>query len=277
MSGSSRPAFLKLVHSSDVAYSDDDQAFGVQPERLFFPTSSPNTLTFLDWNTTSLSNLIDVLTITKPKMVLDFRVTPRFNLETLNRRAFFNILAEQGAEYVDLFGRIGISSLKDADANPTLIASRVADIAANQASVRNGPFVVLHDDEAIDDAYIHLFAAGLTFGASSWKVYQSRQVDAGQKPIMDLPRDGRQVLPIDRRLIFISHATPQDNDFVLWLTSKLSLAGYIVWSDITQLKGGDTFWRDIEEAIRLRAAKVLFVYSGTPKQKPGHERKYIWH
>lgn len=44
-----------------------------------------------------------------------------------------------------------------------------------------------------------------------------------------------------RESIFISHATPEDNDFTRWLGSKLELAGYKVWHDLVRLKGGDYF------------------------------------
>jgi len=58
-------------------------------------------------------------------------------------------------------------------------------------------------------------------------------------------------------LIFISHATPDDNDFVLWLAGRLAGAGYEVWSDLTKLIGGEIFWDRIETAIRRDA--VLFI------------------
>lgn len=64
-----------------------------------------------------------------------------------------------------------------------------------------------------------------------------------------------------RNLVFISHATPEDNEFTLWLASRLQLLGYEVWIDKNQLLGGEKFWEEIDLAIRNRAAKVLLVYS----------------
>ena len=58
-----------------------------------------------------------------------------------------------------------------------------------------------------------------------------------------------------RDVVFISHATPQDNDFVKWLGARLIGLGYNVWADVFELKGGTPFWRSIEEAIRGRAIK----------------------
>lgn len=64
-----------------------------------------------------------------------------------------------------------------------------------------------------------------------------------------------------RDTIFISHATPEDNDFVRWLGTRLVGHGYKVWADLFDLKGGTPFWSTIEEALRHHACKVIFVVS----------------
>ena len=64
-----------------------------------------------------------------------------------------------------------------------------------------------------------------------------------------------------REAIFISHASPEDNDFGRWLGSRLIGHGYKVWSDVLRLKGGTPFWRGIEEALRQETIKLVFVIS----------------
>ncbi len=64
-----------------------------------------------------------------------------------------------------------------------------------------------------------------------------------------------------REAIFISHATPEDNEFVRWLGSRLIGHGYKVWSDVLRLKGGTPFWRGIEEALRQETIKFVYVTS----------------
>lgn len=64
-----------------------------------------------------------------------------------------------------------------------------------------------------------------------------------------------------RNIIFISHATPADNDFSIWLASRLQLLGYDVWIDKNGLLGGEKFWEEIDQIIRHKAAKFLLVYS----------------
>lgn len=72
-----------------------------------------------------------------------------------------------------------------------------------------------------------------------------------------------------RRLVFISHANPEENDFVRWLGVQLASAGYEVWSDITRLIGGEVFWDDIEDAIRRHTAKFILVVSNAALRKEG--------
>jgi hypothetical protein len=65
-----------------------------------------------------------------------------------------------------------------------------------------------------------------------------------------------------RDAIFISHATPEDNAFTLWLGGKLTALGYQVFADVLRLKGGDDWERILEDAIRNKAKRFLLV--GTP-------------
>ncbi|MGD9471255.1 MAG: toll/interleukin-1 receptor domain-containing protein [Novosphingobium sp.] len=64
-----------------------------------------------------------------------------------------------------------------------------------------------------------------------------------------------------RSKIFISHATPKDNAFATWLSSRLSMAGFEVWCDANKLLGGEDFWKEIERTLRNEAAKFLIVIS----------------
>ncbi len=64
-----------------------------------------------------------------------------------------------------------------------------------------------------------------------------------------------------RDTLFISHATPEDNNFTIWLASRLELLGYKVWFDKEGLLGGETFWNTIESVINITTIKFLLVYS----------------
>ena len=77
----------------------------------------------------------------------------------------------------------------------------------------------------------------------------------------------------ERRLLFISHATPEDNGFAGWLATQLANAGYEVWCDVTKLLGGEKFWDDITEAIEKHAFRVLFVSTIESNRKAGTLRE----
>lgn len=73
----------------------------------------------------------------------------------------------------------------------------------------------------------------------------------------------------ERQALFISHATPQGNDFTIWLGAKLAAAGYEVWADVLRLRGGDDWQRRLEDALRNRACKVLLAANQHSVDKQG--------
>lgn len=72
-----------------------------------------------------------------------------------------------------------------------------------------------------------------------------------------------------RKNIFLSHATPEDNDFSKWLAAKLTLRGYYVWHDLDRLKGGDSFWKKIENVIRNETFRFIAIVSNNSFEKDG--------
>ncbi len=73
----------------------------------------------------------------------------------------------------------------------------------------------------------------------------------------------------ERVALFISHACPEDNPFIIWLGAKLSALGYEVWADVLRLRGGDDWQRKLEQALRMRARKVLLVANPLAVTKQG--------
>jgi hypothetical protein len=66
---------------------------------------------------------------------------------------------------------------------------------------------------------------------------------------------------LSRELLFLTHAAPEDNEFALWLSSKLAMAGYRVWIDRRRLRGGTDFWDEIERVLRSDALKQVIVFT----------------
>ena len=72
-----------------------------------------------------------------------------------------------------------------------------------------------------------------------------------------------------RNVLFVSHANPEDNQFSLWLSLQLVKEGYAVWCDQIRLLGGEDFWSDIEDVLRTRAVKLIYVLSRASNHKTG--------
>lgn len=72
-----------------------------------------------------------------------------------------------------------------------------------------------------------------------------------------------------RTALFISHASPEDNSFTIWLGAKLSILGYEVWADVLRLRGGDDWQRKLEHALKQKTCKVLLVANAVAVEKQG--------
>jgi hypothetical protein len=66
-------------------------------------------------------------------------------------------------------------------------------------------------------------------------------------------------IPQERTVLFISKATPGDDEFVLWLAPRLEAAGYEVFADILTLEPGTRGRKEITDTLQQRAIKMLLV------------------
>ena len=176
MARSNHPAFLRLVHSDNRAGDATPAAGSATPAQdSFLPSSQPQTLIFLAWSKASSEDLLDIFELSKPKLILDMRVAPRFDLGQLNRKRFFDLLRDYDCRYVDLLGRMEVDSVHDALMNPTLIAARATEFTDKLRVAHSGPFVFIYDDDFIDDVYVSALAKALpTASGSGWEVYRPR-------------------------------------------------------------------------------------------------------
>jgi TIR domain len=75
--------------------------------------------------------------------------------------------------------------------------------------------------------------------------------------------------PAARSVVFISKATPDDDEFVLWLAPRLEAAGYTVFADILTLDAGDRWRNVLADALYTRAIKMLLCCSDATLAKEG--------
>src|SRR5882757_5052541 len=60
-----------------------------------------------------------------------------------------------------------------------------------------------------------------------------------------------------RDVLFISKATPGDDEFVLWLAPRLEAEGYTVFADILTLEPGTRWRKEITQTLQARGIKML--------------------
>src|SRR4029077_7909700 len=60
-----------------------------------------------------------------------------------------------------------------------------------------------------------------------------------------------------RDVVFLSKATPGEDEFALWLAPKLEAAGYKVFADILTLEPGDRWRKLITSTLQDQGIKML--------------------
>jgi len=225
-------------------------------QSTLFASSNEALLCVVDCSQVSEAEFLRSMLGARPKIVVDLRVVPRFDIGGLNRSLVFSIFGQVSARYVDLSGVLEVRDRRDSRLNPSLLVDYVKGLYGGQ-EVQGPIFFLLDSGQATSD-YISALV-------DSMRSARSKGWEALRIPV-EQPREEKSS---QRELLFISHANPEDNDFVRWLSTQLLLAGYPVWSDIKNLKSGDQFWSVIEEVIRTKANRVLVVVSPTSQKKDG--------
>lgn len=64
-------------------------------------------------------------------------------------------------------------------------------------------------------------------------------------------------IPNARNVVFISKATPGDDEFALWLAPRLEAEGYTVFADILSLDGGTRWRKEVTSTLQNRSIKML--------------------
>lgn len=74
---------------------------------------------------------------------------------------------------------------------------------------------------------------------------------------------------IHRETVFISKATPGDDEFVLWLAPRLEAAGYTVFADIVCLEPGDRWRKEVTDTLQSKSIKMLLCCRDSTLAKDG--------
>jgi len=230
---------------------------GEPRQSMLFSDASLHTLGFIKAADFEAEKFESLIKDAKPRIIFDLRPVPGFARGTLPRRNVFALFARHDVTYFDVAGVLGVSGGRDALLNPVLLIDALQVNILRSAKRLIGPIFFFVNDDLFYEEYFSSVAKHLP------------HVDGRGWDIACWPNEAATTRVGQRNLVFVSHANPEDNDVALWLATRLAARGYQVWSDVTRLLGGEIIWDSIEEAIRVRAAKVIVLLSRRGHQKPG--------
>lgn len=242
--GTFRP-YLRLVRDS--APREPKPTRLEQSQEPLLPISD-NTLGICTSDGLDESVLFTLVTNLRPGLVLDLRTVPRFDFGRFNRRAALNLFQSEGATYMD------VGASEDSEGDTAEVISNAVS-GSGMLSDRPSSAVVLLDAGTDYERIAVAAAQNLRDAtASRWEL------------VLFGPLVEDSAL---KQTLFISHANPEDNEFVFWLEAQLTRLGYETWSDISELGPGEVFWDTIENTIRDKSVRFIAIVSRASIQKPG--------
>jgi len=118
---------------------------GKREKQLAFPYPESSTVYFVYVDAIGHEEFSRIVGDYIPRWIFDVRTVPRLDTITASRSSAFRLFEKFKTTYVDLFGRLGIKSYRDAESNPVFWATAVFDLLKN--SERKGPYIFLFDNE----------------------------------------------------------------------------------------------------------------------------------
>lgn len=228
-------------------------------DATLFHKVNPRLMVCMEFDSVTEAEFLSVFTHVRPRFTIDLRAAPRFDLGSMNRRLVFSLLEHWATKYIDLSGTLGVSQSRTINLQPVKLVETLMGSVFKMERKPVGPLLFIIDAPQFTDEYVHQLSVALEpLSDAGWEVLRFPEFErVGSAPATR------------RETIFISHATPEQNDFAKWLSAQLSLAGYRVWFDVEHLLGGEVFWDEIERIIREKAGKVLVAVTSVSQRKPG--------
>lgn len=255
----SRPD-LKLVPSAPTKkHVTAEELASLDGLGTLFGKADPRLLVGVDFESVVEAEFLTLLAQLRPRFLIDLRAVPRFDLGSINRRLVFSLLEQWATRYLDLSAVLSPRRGPSDELTPERVLEVLQSPPLAGRSGPQGPLLLLVDPPQFSDAYLSKLAQILEpISEGGWEIARVPQFVVKRTPSLER-----------RDTIFISHATPQQNDFARWIGAQLSIAGYRVWFDLERLRGGELFWDEIETVIRSKAGKVLVAVTRESQQKPG--------
>lgn len=139
-----------------------------EPSQLaLFSLPSPRLAVFAPMSGISGLLFLRTLEALRPRMLLDLRVLPRFDLSGITRAIAFQVFEEQRLAYRDVTGLLRVSSRRDARMNAAVMAEELARLLPGTIQ---GPVLFLTESEDVAVAYSQMIPRQLRDRFRDWEV-----------------------------------------------------------------------------------------------------------
>lgn len=136
---------LQLIVRGDLDATAPDRIIHEVPyvgaQLSLFPEHRPRLIAIVGLHYLQDGGLAEALHKVRPRIVIDVRFSPRFDLGMMNRRVAFELFREISAVYLDLFSMVS----RDIDIESALLAESFRSRLAASTKAASGPIMFLAD------------------------------------------------------------------------------------------------------------------------------------
>ena len=147
MTDHTAPSHLRLIKTQEEQSNKSSQPSVKREKQLAFPYPETATVFLVLVPTLRSEDFARMLGDSTPRWIIDVRAVPRLDILATSRMSAFALFERMKANYVDLFGRLGIRSYRAAESNPAFWSGALVDIL--RKSEKKGPYFFLFDDERL--------------------------------------------------------------------------------------------------------------------------------
>lgn len=141
------PPHLRLITSQKQSHDMATKSLHLQDKQLSFPYPETSTVFLVYIESIGKDEFARILGDYAPRWIIDVRAVPRLDTIAASRLSAFTLFKRTKASYIDLFGRLGITSYRVAESNPAFWSSAVFELLKN--SDQRGPYLFLFDNERL--------------------------------------------------------------------------------------------------------------------------------
>ncbi|MBF0462604.1 MAG: hypothetical protein HQL87_14570 [Magnetococcales bacterium] len=123
-----------------------------KPQQLSLPFDDRYSVALINVNRKDIHWFLDLLRSMAPELIIDTRSVARLDVLCGTRENAFRVFEAHSVEYIDLFGRLGITTYQADNAQPDYWCSKIVDIIPNIPKVSRPVLVVFDNQELLNSS-----------------------------------------------------------------------------------------------------------------------------